>query len=209
MTQVRKGILTMDFSNASKLGSLISKEYARSFFRLLATYSDISASEAASRLDLHIKTAQDFLEGLHHFEIVSRKEVSEKKRPYFRYRLIREQLTIDIDLAGLADSPSSGKEDLLLIREKKNSGVIFKTFGKNNFISSIHFFTGRGRSRDERRISLTKPQGEFLFHLPFPTENHLSVGQIIEKSNADRSYLPEIMDIVNLLVDNGIIETAE
>ncbi|MBU8920708.1 MAG: hypothetical protein KOO63_02500 [Bacteroidales bacterium] len=198
----------MDFLNASKLGSLISKEYARSFFRLLATYSDISASEAASRLDIHIKTAQDFLEGLHQFKIVSRKEVSEKKRPYFRYSLIRKQLTIDIDLAGLADPPSAGKESLILIKEKKNSGVIFKTFGKNDFISSIHFFTGKGRSRDERRISLTNPQGKFLFHLPFPTENHLSVEHIMKKSDTPRSYLPEIMDIVDLLIDNGIVETS-
>ena len=54
----------MDFNSAAKLGSLISKDYAEEFFKLLIKYKDISASEAASRLNQHIKTAQDFLDGL-------------------------------------------------------------------------------------------------------------------------------------------------
>ncbi len=54
----------MDFKTAAQLGTYLSKDYAREFFRLLVSYQDISASEAASRLGLHIKTAQDFLEGL-------------------------------------------------------------------------------------------------------------------------------------------------
>ena len=62
----------MDFNTASKLSSLISKDYAEDFFKLLVMYQDISASEAASRLNLHTKTAQDFLEGLDSFGIVSK-----------------------------------------------------------------------------------------------------------------------------------------
>jgi hypothetical protein len=54
----------MEFQEASKLSSFLAKDYAEAFFRLLVNYQDISASEAASRLNLHIRTAQDFLEGL-------------------------------------------------------------------------------------------------------------------------------------------------
>ena len=52
----------MDFKRAAILGSYISKDYAEDLFRLLATYQNISASEAASRLSMHIKTVQDFFE---------------------------------------------------------------------------------------------------------------------------------------------------
>ena len=55
----------MDFKTAAALGALLSKDYAENFFKLLVNYQDISASEAASRLNLHIRTAQDFLESLH------------------------------------------------------------------------------------------------------------------------------------------------
>ena len=60
----------MDFREVSQTSDLLARDYAENFFRLLARYRDISASEAASRLDLHIKTAQDFLEELNTLGIV-------------------------------------------------------------------------------------------------------------------------------------------
>ena len=81
-----------EFCNISRLCRLIAKDYAELFFKLLVTYTDISASEAASRLNIHIKTAQDFLEGLEGFGICTKKEVVERKRPYFRYTLKQKQL---------------------------------------------------------------------------------------------------------------------
>ena len=56
------------------MGSCLSKEYAENLFRLLVTYESISASEAASRLGLHIKTVQDFLEALAEVEILGKEE---------------------------------------------------------------------------------------------------------------------------------------
>jgi len=60
----------VDFKEASKLGSCLSKDYAEDLFRLLVNYESISASEAASRLNIHIKTTQDFLEDLCSLEII-------------------------------------------------------------------------------------------------------------------------------------------
>ena len=77
----------MDFRNAAKLGTYLSKDYAEDFFGLLVNYQDISASEAVSRLGLHIRTAQDFLEAMASLGILEKEEVYEKKRPYFRYSL--------------------------------------------------------------------------------------------------------------------------
>jgi transposase len=65
----------MDFKRAATLGSYMSKDYAEDLFRLLVTYQDISASEAASRLNLHIKTVQDFLEAMASLDILSKTEV--------------------------------------------------------------------------------------------------------------------------------------
>ena len=73
----------MNFETAAKLHSFLSKSYAQAIFELLVTYRDISASEAASRLSLHIRTVQDFLETLTQLGIPSRQEVRENKRPIF------------------------------------------------------------------------------------------------------------------------------
>lgn len=196
----------MKFKKASALGSLVSKEYAEDFFRLLVKYRNISASEAASRLGLHIKTAQDFLDGLTALGVVSKEEVFEKKRPYFRYGLTGNRITIEVDLLELYDAGADIEKPQWLIREKKNSGAMFKTSGKNDIITSVNFFVGKGRSRDEKRISLTTDQGRFLFHLPFPTEGPATIESIIEKSGVDRSSIPELLDIVDVLMEFGVVE---
>ena len=196
----------MDFKKTSQLGSIIAKEYAGNFLKLLVIYKDISASEAASRLNLHISTAQDFLEGLYVQDIVTKREVFEKKRPYFRYTLKKKKVTLSINLETLYDKQAHQEKMKWRIREKKDSGVIFKTFSRSSFISSIHFFTGEGRSRTEKKITLTKKQGQFLFYLPFPTEPRLSTADIIKKAGIEESAIPEVLDIIDDLLKHNIIE---
>jgi len=202
----QNGDISMDFKTAAQLGSIISKDYAEDFFRLLVVYQDISASEAASRLNLHISTAQDFLEGLTTQGIVSKKEAVEKKRPYFRFSLKKRSLTITVDFATLYDKQAYQDRLKWHIREKKNSGAVFKAFSKTDSISSVHFYTGKGRIRAERRISLTRNQGNFLHFLPFPTEPYLSVADIIKKAKIDEAGVPEILDIIDTLLEQRIIE---
>jgi hypothetical protein len=195
----------MDFATAAKLGTYISKDYARDMFELLAKYRDISASEAASRLGLHIRTAQDFLEAMESLGILSKEEVYEKKRPYYRYTLAQPKITMEIDLEGMsAEGP--GAETGELLREMKNSGAMFTTARGGSRISSVTIWTGEGRDRKERRISLTNAQGSFLFHLPFPNAKPMSSEAIIEKAGIDESYGPEIKDLVELLIEGGVIE---
>ena len=52
----------MGFKSAKQLGACLARDYSEAFFRLLVNYRDIAASEAASRLGIHIRTAQDFLD---------------------------------------------------------------------------------------------------------------------------------------------------
>jgi hypothetical protein len=200
----------MDFKQAAILGSCISKDYAEDLFALLAIYKNISASEAASRLNLHIKTVQDFLEDLYSLKIVEREEVYEGKRPYFRYNLMVRQVVMNVDLTHLF--PAGNKDEELLkmcIREKQNSGARFTTSRSNDSISNIVIWTGEGRNRQERKINLSIPQGKFLFHLPFPTAEPQAIGSLIMKAELDGSNIPEIIDIVNVLAEFGVVERIE
>jgi len=192
------------FEAAQRFAALISKEYAREFLRLLIIYKNISASEAAARLELHIKTAQDFLEGLEKAGIVDKRKAGEKKRPYFRYSLQMKEICIEIDLGSLYDPIAYSSWQELCIREKKNSGAMFKE-GQDERISSVHIFQGKGRSRVERKLSLTEAQGRFLFHLPFPTEAPLSVAEICKKAGLKEDYLPEIFDLIEVLIKKQVI----
>lgn len=198
----------MEFKKATKLAGLLAKGYAENFLKLLVNYKDISASEAASRLNLHINTAKEFLDGLEPFGIVSKKEVYEKKRPYFRYTLEVSEISVNIDLA------DSGKEngDVSLaweIKESKNPDARFSVGKNNKCISNVVIWSGKGREKRERKISLTTPQGQFLYHLPFPDADFLSISEIMDRSGVDKSYLPEIHDIVELLERYDVIESSK
>jgi hypothetical protein len=198
----------VDFKEAAKLGSCLSKDYAEDLFRLLATYESISASEAGSRVNIHVKTTQDFLEDLYGLGILDREEVYEGKRPYFRYRLKVKQLSIEINLDPFSQNePVTDTRLKLKIREKKNIGARFTTSRSNDYISNVVIWTGEGRNRTERKINLSMPQGKFLFHLPFPTAEPLSISEIMKNAEIDEVNIPEIVDIVNVLIEFGVIES--
>ncbi len=197
----------MDFRTAAQYASLLSKDYAEDIFRLLVNYQAISASEVATRLNLHIKTAQDFLESLEQLGILSKEEVLEKKRPYFRYVLKQTRLIIDIDLDQVKSEPSENSL-ASYIRERENAGALFSVARGDDYITSVTIWTGDGREREERKIKLTTPQGRFLFHLPCPKAEPLTVDEIMRKAGIDHNLAPEIVDLVQLLEKYNVIETV-
>lgn len=195
----------MDFKTASQLSTYLSKDYAEDFFTLLVNYQDISASEAASRLNLHIRTAQDFLEGLADLGIVDKTEVHEKKRPYFRYTLTSDKIRLEVNLNELGkENPGEGLNRL--VREKAHAGANFTVARSGDSFSSVTIWEGEGRERKEHKISLTTPQGKFLFHLPFPQSKPLTIANVMEKANVEDAYSTEIQDIVEELVRQDVIE---
>jgi predicted transcriptional regulator len=197
------------FREASLLGACLAKDYAEDMFRLLATYKTISSSEAASRLSVHIKTTQDFLEDLFSLGIVSREEVYEGKRPYFRYSLKVERIVMDLDLSGLQMAEEMTDLRLKLkIKELQNAGARFTTARSNDYLSSVVVWAGSGRNRTEKKINLSVPQGRFLFHLPFPSAEPLSIEEIMKKAGVDRNNVPEIVDIVQVLIELKVVQAA-
>ena len=199
----------MDFQKAKKLGACLAKDYAEDLFRLLVNYSDISASEAASRLNIHIRTAQDYLETLTELGILSREEVFERKRPYYRYSLAQQRIRLEIDLGSLFRNSTAGGQLDWVIRERKGDGAHFATARDGKQIASVTAWIGRGRDRQERRISLTTPQGLFLYHLPFPTAEPLPVSEIMRKAGVGDEHKGEIIDLVGVLQEYGVIEVGE
>jgi hypothetical protein len=196
-----------DFDKIALFGSFCARSYARDILGVLYTYQDVSASEAASRLGLHIKTVQEFLEAMYHAGFAAREEVYQKKRPYFRYKLASEILKIEINLHDLFGNREPVSTDLK-IRERANSFTTFNRARHHPSFSSIVIFVGTGRERKEKRISLTQAQGTFLYNLPFPDGQFKSIGEIMHTAQIGQEHLAEIMDIINLLMEHGVIEPS-
>ncbi len=184
---------------------VLSRDYAEDFFKLLANYQDISASEAASRLSLHIQTAQDYLETLTELGIMKKTEVFEKKRPYYRYTLIQPKIKLELDLSSYKkENPGEGLSRI--VREKKDNGANFTLARGGDSFSTVTVWEGEGRERQEHKISLTTPQGRFLFHLPFPLARPLTIADIMEKAKLNLEYSTEIQNIIDELIRLEVIE---
>lgn len=195
----------MDFKKASTICNYISKNYAEEIFKLVTTYQDISASEAASRLDMHIRTVQDFLDTMALYDIIEKREVFEKKRPYYRYSSKKNKIEIIIDL-NKEFNKNTEAESEYKIREVKNSGAKFSVARNGDYFSTVSLWLGEKRNTKERKISLSIPQGKFLYHLPFPDAKALSIDEITLKGALDDTHKSEILDIINELIDLNIIE---
>jgi DNA-binding HxlR family transcriptional regulator len=200
--------MSTDFEKLRLFSLSMSKNYAPDILRVLFTYQDVSASEAASRLGLHINTVQEFLEVMHKSGIVSKEEVYEKKRPYFRYKLTSVKLKLEVDLSELFHGDAAAESKDLKIREKANSLATFNRSRNNLYFGSVMILMGEGRDRKEKRINLTTPQGVFLYNLPFPDGQFQTVSEIMQKAGIDAKSLPEITDIVNLLIQYRVIEKS-
>jgi len=196
-----------DFEKIAALGSILSKKYATSLFRLLRDYKSISASEASSRLDLHIQTVQEFLESTTLLGITGKEEVFERKRPYFRYTIQNPSITYNFDLDELVgfdrQNPQTSE---IRIRENRNAKSHFTTARNGKFFSSVSIISGSGRESEQRKINLTQSQGLFLFHLPFPDALPDSIEGIMAKAKIETEYRSEIDNLVNELIELRVIE---
>lgn len=200
-----------DLDKISILGTLLSKKYGKDIFKLLHTYYDISASEASSRLGLHVQTVQEFLELTAAIGLTKKKEVVEKKRPYFRYSLSRNTLDLRFDIVDIVGETKNKnpKAESVLLRERKNSHSNFTQARSGNFFSAVTVMEGNGRERSQKRINLTTAQGQFLFHLPFPDALPLSTTDIMIKAGIEDKNRSEVDDIVNELVKLKVIEKID
>lgn len=197
----------MDFKKAAIISNYISKNYAENIFKLIFTYHDISASEAASRLGMHIRTVQEFLDTMTMYGIIDKKEVNEKKRPYNRYSIKKNKIEIIIDLNEEFNIKNERSE--FKIREMKNSGAKFSVARNGEYFSTMSLWIGEGREGKERKISLTTSQGRFLYHLPFPDAKPLTIDEILIKSDINKEHKSEILDIINELFNLKVLERID
>ena len=196
----------MNINEFTKLSTFFSRKFAQDLIVLLVQYKDLSASEAASRLGLHIRTVQDWLEGMAQLGILRSDKVSEGKRPYNRYSLREPVLNIDIDLSNI---PLPEFDENIAIREKKGAEAQFTTSARGKAISSISTVSGEGRSKAVRKWIMNPRQGSFLYYLPFPTAPPKSIREIMRQAGLSEHYLGEMIDTVRFLFELEVIERAK
>ena len=116
-------------------------------------------------------------------------------------------MAVDLTRLNLKEATTDSRVKMR-IREMKNAKARFTTSRSSDYISNVVIWMGEGRDRTERKLNLSIPQGKFLFHLPFPTAEPQSISDLMKKAGIDGTYIPEIIDIVQVLIDFGVIEKS-
>ena len=197
-----------DFEHAAKLGACLAKPYSAELFRLLASYRSVSASQAASRLELHVQTVQSFLDTLAELGIVEKAEATDKTRPYFRYSLKVQRVSIDLDFSSMGRWRNATDSLERLVRERRGAGVRFVIPRNRPLVSSVVVWIGSGRDREDRRMSLTPPPGAVLFRLPRPSDEPRQVVALMAEAGLDDSSTREVLDLVDRLEAMGVVDVA-
>ena len=113
---------------------------------------------------------------------------------------------MEINLKSIAEEEEGKAEGDIWLKEKKNASARFTTSRNKLYFSSVTIWIGEGRESSEKKINLTNAQGKFLFHLPFPDADYMSVSNIMKKAEVEEENRKEIMDIVSVLEEHGVIE---
>lgn len=205
----------MNFNNievipekSRKLASLIGKEHTGRILYILYKTPNKSASRIAKILNIHIATAQSYLEDLEKLDIVKSKIKKQGIKPYKEYFLTKTRISIDIDLNEL-DAEDQEEQEILRrtkIREKKDLKILYETNQEKSIITRIHFYEDLGRKNIQYSLDLDEVEGKFTWFIPFPSADPQTILEIREKAGIYEFYQQKILNLIEKLEEFGLIE---
>ncbi|MFX1294080.1 MAG: hypothetical protein ACFFD2_04380 [Promethearchaeota archaeon] len=193
-----------------KLSNLIGKEHTDKILHILYKTPNKSASEIAKILNIHIATAQSYLEDLEKFDIVKFRIRKEGIKPYKEYFLIKTKIRIEIDLNEL-DKVDQKEQEILRrtrIREKKDLKILYEINQEKSIIKRIHFYEDIGRKNIQYSLDLDELEGRFTWFIPFPSAELQTILKICEKAGIYKIHQQKIIELIKKLEEFGLIEVV-
>ncbi len=208
MQQIRDPYQDPVQDRTRKLAAVLGKEVTGRILAVLAHESYLSASDIASRLHIHIATAQKYLMEMKEAGLVNSRWRRSPTRPTEEYWLSKDKITIEIDLrsdVGRKDMESLANSLTLSLRRDVN--VAIDSDDSKKMVSEILVLGDGDRPIIGNRIKLDNVEGRFAWHLAEEPTN-VRVMDVVEKAELDSKYLPQIMDLVDKLTNIGAVRST-
>ncbi|ODS35289.1 MAG: hypothetical protein A7316_04170 [Candidatus Altiarchaeales archaeon WOR_SM1_86-2] len=169
-----------------------------------------TATEIAEELKIHTATAVKYLSELHEIGIVEKRVREGKYKDAFEYRLIEAEINLTLNFEEIIEEESEGvieKARSIRVKERVRDDVNYEWDDEKQKILKINI-VGAGLRRGVREsIELSDTEGRFLWNMPYPSEDYISVEQICEKSGIKNPVeMKKILDLVRILKEKNIIE---
>jgi len=166
-----------------RLFEILGKKQTSAILVYLHRHPDSTASEIASALGIHIATAQKYLEGLEEGGILASRERPSKPRTAREYWLTDTRFTLELDVVQLAKEEEQRERyprlTFTMVRERARPDVAYEWDDADKRITAVLFFRKGVRRRMERKLSLSKEEGRFLWNVPFQSERPKSVSEVL------------------------------
>ncbi|PKP55522.1 MAG: hypothetical protein CVT89_08190 [Candidatus Altiarchaeales archaeon HGW-Altiarchaeales-2] len=192
---------------------VLSKEHCIDVVETLYLNGWLTATEIAEDLKIHIATAVKYLTELHEIGIAEKRTREGKYKDALEYRLINSEINLTLNFEQIIAEESKGvieKAGIIKLKEKVRDDIHYEWDDEKQKILKINI-TGAGIRRGiQESIELNTPEGKFLWHTPYPSEEGLSAGQICEKAGIKNPIeIKKMLKFVDILKEKGIIEVSE
>lgn len=172
-----------------------------------------TATEIAEELKIHTATAVKYLTELHEIGIVEKRTREGKYKDAFEYRLINPEINLTLNFEKIIAEESKGvikKAGLIKVKEQVRDDVNYEWDDEKQKILKINIIGSGLRRSIKESVELSTLEGRFFWHMPYPSEESISVEQICEKAGIKNALeFKKILNFVDVLKEKGIIEASE
>jgi hypothetical protein len=183
-------------SKTRRVAALLAREKTGEILARLRSRPYLAASELARLEDIHVATAQRYLQELVETDLVGVRVRKGNTRPTQEYWVREPRIRIDIDLEG---TPALGEDELLEVakrlgvRDAGNPQVVYDTHPQTKIIQGVLILSDRPPRLVSRRLAVSTNIGRFLSRLPGREDDPRGVWDVMTEAGLGVADVPSIL----------------
>ena len=171
-----------------------------------------TATEIAEELKIHTATAVKYLTELYEIGLVEKRTREGKYKDALEYRLKESEINLTLNFEKIIEEESKDvikRAKIMRVKEHARDDVNYEWDDEKQKIRKINIVRAGLRRGVRESIELSDIEGRFLWHMPYPSEDFISVEQICGKSGIKNVMeIKKILALVDLLKEKSIIESS-
>ncbi len=183
-------------SKTRRVAALLAREKTGEILARLRSRPYLAASELARLEDIHVATAQRYLQELLETDLVGVRRRTGANRPTQEYWLREPHIRIDIDLQGLpglSEDELLGVAKRLGVRDAGNTQIVYDTHPETGILQGILVLSDNPPRLVSRRLGVASSVGRFLSRLPGRQKSHISVWDVMQEAGLGVSDLAAVL----------------
>jgi DNA-binding transcriptional regulator YhcF (GntR family) len=194
----------------SKIASTLAGGYSIELLQELHARGWSSASEVARDLGIHVATAMRKLAELESMKLLKKKVRRGNNVVEYNLNFPRLEIILDFDdETRKAMEGAWSHAEKTLVREKPHKNIVAEVGEEQERVLRLVFIKGRRLRSAVTIMELTELEGRFLWHIPFSSQNRLSVADICRKASIENPlHVAKILEFVKEMKRLGVLEVV-